>query len=310
MANPQPDEFTRISNELFEAIILANFKKRQLNIILLVIRLSYGCGRSYAVLRQVDFKIIGIDKSDINKELQLLAQCGVLTITGERVALNKDYDCWRIARAQPGGADSFKQLLKRNLVEKTVGKTPTVANGAVGETPTGELVNHQPGSWQNTNPGVGKSPTSQTPQANGGKGSAGAERNIKETIKKSKEKDICVFDPHFEKFWTVYPRKVEKKRAYRCFKLCIREGLAEGLTMEGLVRDLVNAAANYADECQRQGTQPRYIKHAATFLGPDKPYLDWLKPPAAEAGTKQQSNSRPNRQTDEKRKLLQSLYLS
>jgi len=80
--------------------------------------------------------------------------------------------------------------------------------------------------------------------------------------------------------------------------------------MEDLVRDLVNAAANYADQCQRQGTQPRYIKLAATFLGPDKPYLDWLKPPAAEAVANPPANSRPNRQTDEKRKLLQSLYLS
>ncbi|KAF1084946.1 Bacteriophage replication protein O [Sporotomaculum syntrophicum] len=367
MANPQPGEFTRISNKLFEAIILTNFKKRQLNIILLVIRLSYGCGRDYAVLRQADFKIIGIDKSDINKELQLLAECGVLTVTGNRVALNKDYDCWRIARARPGGADSFKQLLRRNLEEKAgaglcparrlmpttpggsppggaephpykyarcaslkrnpeektvgetptaadeiVGETPTTANAAVGETPTRELVNHQPANWQNTNSGVGEPPTPQTPQGNGGKGLEGAERYVKETLKKrkDKEKDLCVFDLHFEKFWTVYPRQVEKKRAYRCFKLCIREGLAEGLTMESLVKDLVNAAANYAGECRRQGTQPRYIKHAATFLGPDKPYLDWLKPPVEESGVEHRLTDPPDRQADEKRKLLESLYLS
>jgi len=352
MANPQPGEFTRLANQLLEAIILTNFTKRQLNIILLVIRLSYGCGRSYAVLRQADFKAIGLDKSDINKELQLLVQRGVLTITGERVAINKDYDGWQVAQAQPGGADRFKQLLKRNLEEKAVGETPTIknelvgnsptiANGAVGETPTieneivgktptianrvvgktptRELVKHQPAGWQNTNSGVGKTPTSQNQQANGGKVSAGAERNIKETLKKikekekeknKKEKDLCVFDNHFEKFWAVYPRKVEKQRAYRCYKIRIREGLSEGLTMEDLVRDLVNAAANYADQCQRQGTQPRYIKLAATFLGPDKPYLDWLKPPAAEAVANPPANSRPNRQTDEKRKLLQSLYLS
>jgi len=132
MANPQPGEFTRLANQLLEAIILANFTKRQLNIILLVIRLSYGCGRSYAVLRQADCKVIGIDKSDINKELQQLVQRGVLTITGERVAINKDYDGWQVAQAQPGGADRFKQLLKRNLEEKAVGKTPTIANTVVG----------------------------------------------------------------------------------------------------------------------------------------------------------------------------------
>lgn len=348
MANPQPDEFTRISNELFEAILLSNFKKRQLNIILLVIRLSYGCGRKYAVLRQADFKIIGIDKSDIKKELDQLIQSGVLTIDGERIALNKDYDRWQIFRAHPGGADKFKQVLKRNLTERTVGETPTgtdkqvgkiptcadstvgnsptvpagsvgktptfigeqvgkiptVAN-QVGETPTCKLVNHQPAGWQNTNPMVGKSPTFQTTQAKGGKGSEGAERNIKETLKKGKEKETCVYDTHFEKFWAVYPRKVEKQRAYRCWKIRIREGLSEGLTTEGLVRDLVNAAANYANECQRHGTQQRYIKHASTFLGPDKPYLDWINPPAAGAVTVNQSNSQ-----QDKKKLIQSLYMS
>ncbi|AQS60268.1 replication protein [Desulforamulus ferrireducens] len=387
MANPQPDEFTRISNELFEAIILAGFKKRQLNIILLVIRLSYGCGRKYAVLRQADFQVIGIDKSDIKKELLLLVECGVLTVNGERVALNKDYDRWRIPRARPGGQERFKQILKRNLAEKAagsapagtgtgagksstgpgakvgnsptttanwvgklpgaetavgnsptipagpVGKTPTfiaepvgetptipaglvgkspTLTGPVGKTPTTELVNHQPKGWQNTNPGVGKTPTLQTPQARGGKGPGGAERNIKETLKKSKEKETCAYDPHFEKFWAVYPRKVEKQRAYRCWKIRIREGLSEGLTTEGLVGDLVNAAANYAAECRRQGTQQRYIKHAATFLGPDKPYLDWIKPP--QDGQKSRSDDRTdnladNRQ-DEKKALIRSLYMS
>jgi len=311
MANPQPDEFTRIANELFEAIILANFKKRQLNIILLLIRLSYGCGRKYAILRQVDFQIIGIDKSDINKELQLLARAGVLTITGERIALNKDYDRWCIDRAQPGGKDSFKRLLKRNLDGKKVGDSPTMANRLVGETPTIKLVNHQPGGWQSTNLGVGKSPTSQTPQANGDKGCEGAERNSKETLKKNKEKKhICVFDDHFEKFWTLYPRQVEKRRAYRCYSIRIRDGLAQGLTIEDLVRCLFNAAKNYADECRRQGTQPRFIKHPATFLGPDKPYLDWIDPPAAGTRADPQLNTTPNKRTDAKRELIQSLYLS
>ncbi|MFA7468347.1 MAG: replication protein [Desulfotomaculaceae bacterium] len=336
MANPQPDEFTRISNELFEAIILSNFKKRQLNIILLVIRLSYGCGRKYAVLRQADFKIIGIDKSDIKQELLLLAQSGVLTITGERIALNKDYDRWRIPRAQPGGPGEFKQILKRNLAEKTVGetltgtvskvgilptapadlvgKTPTILVGQVGETPTfasqvgktptTELVNHQPESWQNTNSEVGKSPTFQTPRAKSGKGSDGAERNIKETLKKSKEKQTCEYDTHFENFWTVYPRKVEKQRAYRCWKIRIREGLSEGLTTEDLVRDLVDAAKNYAGECQKQGTQQRYIKLAATFLGSDKPYMDWIN------SAQERQEDHPDTHQGKKKELIRSLYMS
>jgi hypothetical protein len=327
MANPQPDEFTRISNELFEAIILSSFKKRQLNIILLIIRLSYGCGRKYAVLRQADFKTIGIDKNDIKKELLQLVESGVLAIDGERIALNKDYDRWRIPRAPAGSQEKLKQILKRNLAEKKVGatptgtgaqvgnsptppadpvgKTPTISAEPVGKTPTTQLVNHQLEGWQNTNPGVGKTPTPQTPQANGGKGPGGAERKVKETLKKGKEKQTtCAYDPHFEKFWAAYPRKVEKQRAYRCWKIRIREGLAEGLTTEGLAEDLVDAAKNYAGECRRQGTQQRYIKLAATFLGPDKPYLDWIKVP------QESKESWPDAGSDEKKELIRSLYMS
>ena len=309
--------YTRIANELLETIILTNLKKRQLKIIMLIIRLSYGCGRSYAVLRQADYKITGIDKSDIKQELEQLAGCGILTITGDRVTINRDCDNWRIAPSQQCGADSFKQILKRNLPGKTVGETPTIANELVGETPTPELVNHQPASWQNTNSGVGKTPTPQTSQANGDMGSESAERKVKDNLNKSKEKEKykkeknqSVFDLHFEKFWTAYPRKVEKRRAYRCYKNRITECLAGGLATEDLVRDLANAAANYAEGCRRQDTQLRYIKHPATFLGPDKPYLDWLYPPAAQPGAPPWLTDRLGGQTDEKSKLLESLYLS
>lgn len=307
MANPQPDEFTRISNELLEAILLSDFTKRQLNIILLVIRLSYGCGRKYAILRKVDFGVAGINKSDIKKELALLAESKVLVIDGDRISLNKDYDQWRISLVRAGSREEFKKILQRNLEEKKVGvlptsgdqgvgKIPTAQNDQVGKTPTGELVKHQPAGWQNTNHVVGEISTDQDAQLNGANGSGGAERNIKETLKKSKEKNICVYDPDFEKFWAEYPRKIEKQRAYRCWKIRIREGLSEGLTMEGLVRDLVDAAKNYAADCRKRGTEERYIKHASTFLGPDRPYLDWICPQKDEKGARKE--------------LIKSLYLS
>ena len=343
MANPQPDEFTRISNELLEAILLSDFTKRQFNIILLVIRLSYGCGRKYAILRKADFGVAGIDKSDIKKELALLVESKVLVIDGDRISLNKDYDRWRISLVRAGSREEFKKILQRNLQEKTVlptggdqevGKIPTAIGNQVGKTPTGELVKHQPTGWQNTNQVVGKIPTDQDTQPNDAKCSEGAERNIKETLKKSKENPpynppqggseplknsfaqeregaktapdkrsaLTVgkaadsegeYEQDFLEFWAAYPKKIEKRRAFKCWLTRLKEGAAGG--------DLIAAAKNYAADCRRRGTEERYIKYPATFLGPDRPYLDWISKSAA----KQEEKEKETR-----KELIKSLYLS
>lgn len=71
----------------------------------------------------------------------------------------------------------------------------------------------------------------------------------------------------FEEFWRCYPRKVEKKRAFRCW--CSR--LKDGFKPE----QLVIAARNYTIECKNRKTEERFIKHPSTFLGPDKPFEDY-----------------------------------
>jgi hypothetical protein len=76
------------------------------------------------------------------------------------------------------------------------------------------------------------------------------------------------YDPDFEAFWSVYPRQVEKKRAYRVWRTRLRAGVSPG--------DLINAARQYRDICLRMGTNERFIKHPATFIGPDKPYEEYL----------------------------------
>ncbi len=367
MANPQPDEFTRISNELLEAILLSNFTKRQLNIILLAIRLSYGCGRKYAILRKSDFEIAGIDKSDIKKELDVLVRSGVLVIDGDRIGLNKDYDRWRISLVRAGSKEELKKILQRNLEEKKVGILPTDQCDQVDKIPTGKLVKYQLGGWQNTNQVVGKTPTDQDTQSNGANGSGSAERNIKETLKKSKEnppynppqvgserlknlfavpaekqgdgaqlnagKEINLpaerlpcraqeregaktapgiskekqpaptvgnvpgndgeYDQDFLRFWAEYPKKHEKKRAYRCWQTRIKEGVPAG--------NLITAAKNYAADCQKRRTEEQYIKHASTFLGPDKPYLDWITKPEAK---------REEKEKEIRKELIKSLYLN
>ena len=81
-----------------------------------------------------------------------------------------------------------------------------------------------------------------------------------------KDKNYCV---RFEQIWKAYPRKKEKAAAYKVYKARLSDGFSED--------ELETAVKRYADECKKLHTEERYIKHAATFLGPNTPFVDYLK---------------------------------
>lgn len=79
------------------------------------------------------------------------------------------------------------------------------------------------------------------------------------------------YSQDFEEFWTLYPRKVEKKGAWKCWKARLKGG--------ALVKDLILSARQYAETCVRLRTELQYVKHPSTFLGPMEPWRDYLRPP-------------------------------
>jgi hypothetical protein len=79
---------------------------------------------------------------------------------------------------------------------------------------------------------------------------------------KDKEKE---YTEEFEKFWSLYPRKVNKRGAYKAYKA--RE--KEGEDMQKILSHL----RNYAE--LMEGKDEQYIMHASTFLGPNKRYEDY-----------------------------------
>lgn len=67
-------------------------------------------------------------------------------------------------------------------------------------------------------------------------------------------------DPAFDAFWAAYPRRVDKKPARKAWRAARRRAPAETITA---------AAAEYARQVQAAGTQPRFVKHPATWLNAD-----------------------------------------
>lgn len=72
----------------------------------------------------------------------------------------------------------------------------------------------------------------------------------------------------FEEFWKVYPRKVDKGNAYKKYQARLNDGYSDA--------ELLTAATNYANQCQREKTETKFIKHPKTFLSDTMPFTDFL----------------------------------
>lgn len=98
MANPQPDRYVRISNELLEAIYRAPLTLRMHKILLWVIRNSYGWNRKWAPAKSM--RDIGgemeMDFSNVATAVRGLIRAGVLKKEGDRFYLVKDYEKWAV----------------------------------------------------------------------------------------------------------------------------------------------------------------------------------------------------------------------
>lgn len=95
-----------------------------------------------------------------------------------------------------------------------------------------------------------------------------AEESIKEPEPAPKTEK---YSTDFAEFWSVYPRKSDKGMAYKKY----RARRNDGYTPE----QLLQAAEAYAEECRRNRTDQKYIKHAKTFLGDALPFEDYLGKP-------------------------------
>ena len=86
---------------------------------------------------------------------------------------------------------------------------------------------------------------------------------------KNEKNEKNIYISAFDDFWKVYPRKVDKVRAYKQYQARLKDGYTED--------QLLTACKNYAAECEKNRTEQKYIKHGATFLSINEPFLDYLK---------------------------------
>ena len=120
--------YLRISVSLFENLYFRNFSKHELQIISLILRLSYGYQKKTAYIKPKNwFSVCGIPRQDIFKTIRgLVAKCVIRDLGNNTYSLNKNYDEWAVT--YPKNFDEEKlNILKifqngRETRLKTIGK--------------------------------------------------------------------------------------------------------------------------------------------------------------------------------------------
>ena len=127
MANPQQENgFVGIARKLYEQLYARNFSVKQLRILMLLLRMSYGCGSKAAFITpQNGFELGCIYKSDIKKELEILETANVIfcDYKNRLFAINKNYDEWEISFHKLYSSERNQDLIHKNVVSKDAKKS-------------------------------------------------------------------------------------------------------------------------------------------------------------------------------------------
>lgn len=120
MANPQPtDAHLRIAHSIIEQIMMRKFSLRHRNILDLILRLSWGCGKKVAIIpRLSDFELVGVGRNHVKTELMWLVNVRVInwhhpTNTFE---FNKNYDEWLVPPVRKYDPQKLSEVVHLNLV--------------------------------------------------------------------------------------------------------------------------------------------------------------------------------------------------
>jgi hypothetical protein len=139
-------------------------------------------------------------------------------------------------------------------------------------------------------------PTPEKTTEQEGKKHLGEGESERGNLPKRRSAALVAYTSDFERFWTVYPRPIEKRNAFSCWNTRLGEGHTAA--------QMIAAAENYANMCQRTGT---IAKHPSTFLGFRKPFEEYIDG-IPEGELRQVPRASPRTNQDRNREiLLQSL---
>lgn len=94
------DGYTKVANELLEAIASADLTARQLKIMLAYMRKTYGFNKkSDRIADEQIASITGISRQNVNKAKKELLEMNCLFREGSQIGINKEVSAWRFSKS-------------------------------------------------------------------------------------------------------------------------------------------------------------------------------------------------------------------
>jgi len=115
------DGYTRIANELLEAIAGADLTARQLKVMIAVIRKTYGFQKKLDRIADIQIaELTGLSRQNVNKAKKELLSMSCLMMEGGKIGPNKELSSWQFSKCLQ------KRDSVSNLKTKSVSKLETV----------------------------------------------------------------------------------------------------------------------------------------------------------------------------------------
>jgi phage replication O-like protein O len=256
-ASPQLENgYTRLANELLDAILAFPFSARQMKVVMTIVRKTYGYNKK---------------RDDISAS-QIGAACGlarnhVATVLGELADMN-------VIKKEPGRFGLILELNKRFVewIELDSPKSGLVPNRDMSEKgTTTDGIQEEAMTTTGSSPELGLVPNQDTASPESGQVDSPKSGHTKDNLPKdNQQKERASKNPGFEEAWAAYPNRSggnSKAGALRAWNARVNAGSSPAELGAGTKR--------YAAYCAKEkiiGT--RFVKMASTFFGPDEHYAE------------------------------------
>ncbi len=142
--------FTRLPHALLNVLIFIDLTQRQWLVILVVLRLSYGCRQRWATLKLIDFEYVGIDNTHIREVIDPLIDKKILLWEREfhRFRINEEYIILDLGKELGKQLAGLSELIWRNLSQRSSQNgNRKLTNLVTKELPEGEYSDYQYGNF-------------------------------------------------------------------------------------------------------------------------------------------------------------------